>query len=243
MSGAASGTNLPFHHGQTLPSLHGVFLTPGTQAGGAYKHPNRFNALPTGLASSSLQHSSGGPPLYTPPNATVVTVAHPNHQVPSVITATTLGDLVAPAVAGVAAPNPIELSPLQMSLTRTGRKGAKRNLPGQTFEPNLRKVQRRLRREGADAGAVERLESGIFLDGTITKVALKAPMSPDQRRARNGTQRYMLVVKIVPRSHREVDYQCLLCPSQGRVEFKNREDTLRHLYKDHFGLSSDCEYW
>lgn len=236
--------NVPFGLEQTHPILHG-FLDPGTQGVGAYIDPNEFKSLPTGVASSLLQHSSGGPPSYTRLNATVVTLAPPNHQVSSAIAANTTGNLVVPPTcnAGVAAPNPIEFGTLQISRTRTGRKGPKRNLPGRVFEPSLRKVQERLRGEGADTGAVERLQSEIFLDGAITKGALKAPMSLDQRRARTGTQRYMLVVEIVRRSLREADYQCLLCPFQARVEFKNREDTLRHLYKDHFGLSSDCTYW
>ena len=157
-----------------------------------------------------------------------------------------MGDMVTAPPAGsadMAALNLVELGASQMSRTRTGRCGPKRGKPGRKFEPDLEKVQQRLEYEGADAGAIESLRSDIFLDGTITRAALKMPMSSDQRRTRNGTQKYMLLVEIVPYWNGEVDHRCLLCPSQARPGFKNREDTLRHLYKAHFGLSVDCDHW
>jgi len=245
MPWAAPGINLPFPYGQ---SLHGGALHSGTHAGGARLYPNGFiNTLSTGVTPSSPQHWSGESPSYTPVNAlnaTVATLTPPNHQVTSAMAVNTAGDNIAAPPAGCACVAVLSLIDLgALSRTKTGRSGPKRGVPGRTFEPDLETVQQRLRREGADAGAVEFLRSDVFPDGTITRAALKLPMSPDQRRGRNGTQKYMLLVEIVPRSHREVDHRCLLCPSHARVEFKNREDTLRHLYKDHFGLSVDCDDW
>jgi hypothetical protein len=239
--------HLPFYHQQAYPGVHGGLPYPGTHFGGNCIRPNELNALSTEVAASSPQHWWEERPFDTPPNGTGVMLEPPNHQV-SMTVVNTIGDLVATPPASAATPSPPVVSApaaRQMSKTRTGRNGPRRGLPGQTFEPNVEKVQRRLRSEGADAGAVACLHSEIFLDGTIAMRALKAPMSLAQRRGREagGTQKYMLLVKVVPRSQKEVDHQCLLCPSRARAEFKNREDSLRHLYKDHFGLSFDCEDW
>ena len=114
------------------------------------------------------------------------------------------------------------------------------------FEESLEKVQERLRKEGAEVGAVECLGSEIFVDGKITKAALKAEMTQEQREARRGKQKYMLLLDVVeyPQgSNEERNHRCLLCRPAARVEYKNREDSLRHIYKDHFGLSFDCEFW
>ena len=118
-----------------------------------------------------------------------------------------------------------------------------RGLPERTFEPDLKKVQERLRSEGADVGAVERLRTEIFVDGKITQAALKTDMTLDQRRTHEGKKKYMLLLEVVayPDSYRR--YRCMLCPPWARVEFKNRQDSLRHFYKDHFGLAFVCSYW
>ena len=182
------------------------------------------------------------------PHSTVSMMLAPsNDQVTSVMAANSVGNgnlIVAPSAngAGVTAPNRIEYS--ARSKTRSGRNGTKRGLPGREFEPNLEKVQQRLTIEGGDAGAIECLRNDIFLDGAITKAALKAGMTLDQRRSREGTQKYMLLLKVVRRPQSsEKDHQCLLCPSWEPVEFKNREDSLRHFHKEHFGLSFDCSDW
>ena len=234
-------TNLAFPHGQSYPSTHGGALHFGTHVGGG--------PLSTGVTSSSPQRWSGGNLLYTPVNthsASGVTLAPPNHRVTSVMAVNSIDDAVASppaASAGAAVLNPTGFGAPQMSRTRTGRNGPKRGAPGRKFEPNLEHVQQRLRREGGDAGAIDYLRSDIFPDGIITRAGLKSLMSPDQRRVHHGTQKYMLLVEIVLHPQRGVDHRCLLCPSLARAEFKNREDPLRHLYKDHFGLSVDCDEW
>ena len=215
MPWSAPGTNLAFPPGQSYSMTYEGVLHVGTYAGGAPMGP-----LSTGATSSLPQHWS----------------------------VNNIGDTVASppaASAGVAVLNPIGFRAPHphMSRTRTGRSGPKRGLPGREFEPNLEHLQQRLRREGGDAGAIDYLRSDIFPDGIITRAALKSLMSPEQRREHHGTQKYMLLVEILPHPQRGVDHRCLLCPSRARAEFKNREDPLRHLYKDHFGLSVDCDEW
>ena len=242
------GTNVAFPREQSYPSTHEGGLHFGTHAG-----DGPINPLSTGVSSSTPQHWSGGNLLYTPVlpvdtlNASGVTLAPPNHQVTSVMAVNEIGDMVASPPADsthVAVLNPAGLSTPHMSRTKTGRRGPKRGLPGRIFQPNLEHVQQRLRWERGDARAINYLRSDIFHNGIITRAGLKSLMTPDQRRVHHhGTQKYMLLVEIVPHPQRGVDHRCLLCPSRSRAEFKNREDVLRHLYKDHFGLSVDCDQW
>lgn len=217
-------------HGQAYPSGYSE-----THAGG--------NTMSMGVASSSPLHLPQESHHYTPLNATSVTLTPSNHQVTSAIAVNAMGSSTAASLAGT--PNPTEFDAPQMSKTRTGRNAAKRCLPGRPFEQDLQIVQERLRSEGADVEAVERLRSEIFLDGEITKAALKTEMTRDQRSTREGKQKYMLLLEVVARphsSHKEKDHRCLLCPYWARAEFKNREDSLRHFHKDHFGLSFVCSW-
>jgi hypothetical protein len=246
MSWGAPGTSgypIPFRHGPAYPSTHGGLPYPESQAGGAYMRPGVFNAMSTGVALSSPPHLWKESPHYTPPNGTSVSLPPSNRQATSATVLTATGNSTVGPPAGT--PNPTKYSVPQMSKTRTGRKGPRRCLPGRPFEQDLEKVQERLRSEGADVGAVERL-SEIFLHGKITKAALRTDMTLDQRRTREGKQKYMLLLEVVPRpdgSQKESDHLCLLCPPWARAEFKNREDSLRHFHKDHFGLSFACGHW
>jgi hypothetical protein len=235
---------MPLRHRQAYPSTHGEFSYPEMHAGGACIHPNMFHTLSTGVASGLPPHLSKESPSYTALDATIVTLTPSTRQVTSTTVANAMGNSIAAPPGGTA--NPTGFSVPQMSKTKTGRNASKRGLPGRMFERNLEKVQERLRSEGADIGAVERLGSEIFLDGNITKTALKTDMTLDQRRTREGKQKYMLLLEVVLRphsSHVERDHCCLLCPPWARAEFKNREDSLRHFHKDHLGLSFDCGYW
>ena len=218
---------MPSRHVQAYPSVHSE-----THAGG--------NGMSTGVASSSPPDLPKEPLHYTPFNATSVMWTPSNDQTTSATVVNAMGDSTVAPPAGTTG-----FAKRQMSKTRTGRTAAKRCLPGQRFEHNLTKVQERLRGEGADYGAVERLRE-IFLDGTITKAALKADMTLNQRRTREGKQKYMLLLEVLTRphgSHVEKDHCCLLCPPWARAEFKNREDSLRHFHKDHFGLPFLCSHW
>ena len=224
------GDPVPSGHGKTYPCAYSE-----THAGG--------NTMSTGLSSSSPLHLTKEGHHYIPLNATSVALTPSNHQGTSAMAVNAMGSSTAASPAST--PNPTEFGALHMSKTRTGRKAAKRCLPGRSFERDLQKVQERLRSEGADVGAVERLRSDIFLDGKITKAALKAEMTRDQRSTRDGKQKYMLLLDVVARSHgshKEKDHRCLLCPSWARTEFKNREDSLRHFHKEHFGLSFICSW-
>ena len=235
-----SDYRIPFHSGQAYPSTQGGPSHPETQAGGAYMYPGVPYAMSTGAAWSWPSHSNGTSVTLTWP---------PYHHASSAAVLSSTGHSTATPPAGTA--NPTEFSGPQrskMSTTRTGRTALMRCVPGRPFEQRLERVQERLTGEGADVGAVERLRSEIFTNGNITKAALRANMTLDQRTMvdgtlREGKQRYMMLLEVVPRPDSECDHQCLLCPPWARAEFKNREDSLRHFHKDHFGLSFDCGHW
>lgn len=243
ISWGATGTS--DRQGQAYPSIYGGVSYPETYARDAWMQPNAFNAMSTtGAAVGSPPHLSKEGLHYTPLNGTGLTLTPSNHQVAPATVLSATGNSTTSSPAG--APNPTEFSVRRMSKTRTGRNGPRRCLPGRPFERNLEKVQERLKSEGADIGAVERLRSDIFRDGKITKAALKTDMTLDQRSEREGKQKYMLLLEVVPRpdsSRKESDHRCLLCPPWARAEFKNREDSLRHFHKDHFGLSFVCSHW
>ena len=257
---AVGSVDLSMPYGQNHPMAYGGALHIGTHAGGG-----PISTLSTGVTASPPEQWSGGNLLYAPVishNANDVMLVPPNHhhQVANdsdvMLVPPNHHHQVAPvnhtitpppaASAGAAVPNPIGFGAPHpnLSRTRTGRSGPKRGMLGQEFEPNLERVQQRLGWEGGDARAIENLRNDIFPDGIITRAGLKSLMSPEQRRrVRHGTQKYMLLVETLPHPQRGVDHRCLLCPSQTRAEFKNREDTLRHIYKDHLGLSVDCDQW
>jgi len=229
------GTNLPFPLGESHPSIHEGVVEPW-----AYARGDPIGELLTGIMPGPPQRHWSEyflTPVSTL-NASEATLSLPNHQVTSVMAVNNIGDMVAapPATSARVAP------PLQMSRSRTGRRCTRPRLPGQGFDPDLRLVQQRLRREGGDDGAINYLRSEIFPDGRITREAFMSPMSQAQRKVCPGTQKYMLLVERVPHRGGE-DHRCLLCPVEARVEFKNPRDILRHLYKDHFGLSVDCGDW
>ena len=226
----APGTSeypVPSRHVQAYPSVHSQ-----THAGDS--------VMSTVVASTSPPHLPKESLNYTPCNATSVMWTPSHHQATSTTVVNAMGNSTAALPAGT-----IESAERQMSKTRTGRIASKRCLPGQRFEQNLTKVQERLKVEGADVGAIERLRE-IFIDGRITKAALKAEMTLNQRRTREGKQKYMLLLDVLTRphgSHIEKDHCCLLCPPWARAEFKHREDSLRHFHKDHFGLPFVCSHW
>ena len=111
------------------------------------------------------------------------------------------------------------------------------------YEGEVAKLKARLLAKGADEQAVE-LCDGIFKNG-VTIEALEERMTREQcdvLRVRDGKQ-FRLFLKLVGGANDGVTgrHRCCLC-SPGK-EYKNHRDALRHLLKDHFGLSFKCERW
>ena len=111
------------------------------------------------------------------------------------------------------------------------------------FEGDIAKLKERLLEKGASAWAVE-LCDAIFKNG-VTIEALEERMTREQceRLAVRDGKRFRLFLEFVGKRNGQITgrQRCCLCPP-GK-EYKYHRDALRHLLKDHFGLSFRCERW
>jgi hypothetical protein len=115
-------------------------------------------------------------------------------------------------------------------------------LPTQ-FEGDIAKLITRLLAKGANKQVVE-LCNTVFKNG-ITIEALEERMTREQCEGlgvRDGKQ-FRLFLQLVVGANGQMTgrHRCCLC-SPGK-EYKNHRDALRHLLKDHFGLSFRCGRW
>ena len=111
------------------------------------------------------------------------------------------------------------------------------------FEGDVAKLKARLLAKGANEQAVELCDI-VFKIG-VTIEALEERMTREQCEelgVRDG-KKFRLFLELVRGANGRVTgrHRCCLC-SPGR-EYKNHRDALRHLLKDHFGLSFRCERW
>ena len=111
------------------------------------------------------------------------------------------------------------------------------------FEGNLVKLKVRLLAKGANEQVVELCDT-VFKNG-VTIEALEERMTREQCEelgVRDGKQ-FRLFLELVGGANGRMTgrHRCCLC-SPGK-EYKNHRDALRHLLKDHFGLSFKCERW
>jgi hypothetical protein len=128
--------------------------------------------------------------------------------------------------------------------TTTGRR-APVSAPPQDFEGDPEVLAFRLIREGADPDAVDIIRRWIFVPN-VTEQALRAPIKSRELSLRHGGVKLnwqMLLQVTEEAASGEQSYCCRLCPPERRPEYKNAPDGLRHLKRDHFGLSVACQYW
>jgi hypothetical protein len=111
------------------------------------------------------------------------------------------------------------------------------------FEGEIAKLKAQLLENGASKWAVE-LCDAIFKNG-VTIEALEERMTREQcekLRVCDG-KKFRLFLEIVGKANGQTPgrHRCGLCPP-GKV-YKHHRDALRHLLKDHFGLSFRCPRW
>ena len=111
------------------------------------------------------------------------------------------------------------------------------------FEGEVPKLKARLLAKGANRHVVELCDI-VFKNG-VTIEALEERMTRGQCESlgvRDGKQ-FRLFLELVGKADGRMAerHQCCLCPP-GK-EYRNHRDALRHLLKDHFGLSFKCERW
>ena len=102
----------------------------------------------------------------------------------------------------------------------------------------------RLADEGADPDAVDLIRSVIFV-AEVTEEAITAPIQSRELSLKYGGVKKMwqLLLQVTDISPDATSYCCRLCPKEQRPEYKNAADNLRHLKRDHFGISVACQYW
>lgn len=123
---------------------------------------------------------------------------------------------------------------------RTSRPRATRG-PVVQFEADPNALATRLLNEGADSTAVQHLCSQIFNNEVSARALTVKSICREQSTSTSSTRsKYRLLLADVERKDGSNGYCCLLCPQGRRKEYKNPQDSIRHLRKAHFGISARC---
>jgi len=127
--------------------------------------------------------------------------------------------------------------------TRPSRSRATRG-PVVQFEADANALATRLLNEGADSTAVELLSTQVFNNGVSVKALTVKSICREQSTSSSSTRsKYRLLLADVERKDGSKGYCCLLCPAGRRKEYKNPQDSIRHLCKAHFGIASYCGWY
>lgn len=122
---------------------------------------------------------------------------------------------------------------------KSRKKSDVRLIPDTPHDPAISAVAKKLQDTEADPSAIDFMCHGIFPDGTITLEALMAPMTMQEvteYSVEEGTPKYRGLLS----REREV-YNCRLCPEDNKLDFKDPEEGLHHMTKDHFDMGYSCD--
>ena len=134
--------------------------------------------------------------------------------------------------------------------SRTSRK----RVPGVRYEPDVHKLQERCILQGGECGAIALIPQ-IFAKGVHKEALVRLRTGEEvasQAFGEGPGPVYLCFLQAVEESSAEEDHQtcvtrytCRLCPGPSDTKFswKNERDVLRHLRKQHFGLSDSCDRW
>ena len=127
--------------------------------------------------------------------------------------------------------------------TRTGLPRATRG-PAVQFESDTNALATRLLNEGADNTAVELLLTHIFNNEVSARALTVNSICRKQSTGTSSTRsKYRLLLADVEKKDGSKGYCCLLCPQGRRKEYKNPQDSIRHLRKAHFGIAVSCNWY
>ena len=99
----------------------------------------------------------------------------------------------------------------------------------------------RLLNEGADSTAVEFLSTQVFNNEVSARALTVKSICGEQSTNTSSTRsKYRGLLADVEREDGSKGYCCLLCPQGRRKEYKNPQDSIRHLRKAHFGIADSC---
>ena len=130
----------------------------------------------------------------------------------------------------------------QLLISRSARKRKKcgpRLIPDTPYDAAISNIAKKLRDTEAEPSAIEYLCDGVFPSGTITLEALRSPMSADDAarfQVDPGTQKYRGLFS----KEREV-FNCRLCSEYDKLDFKDPEEALHHMTRDHFDMGYSCD--
>ena len=125
---------------------------------------------------------------------------------------------------------------------RRKRSPGPRMLPDTPYDAAISSVSNRLREAEAEPEAVDFLTNGLFPDGTISLTTLMTEMTKEEVtkfQVSPGTLKYHGLL----RRDKDIVY-CRLCPEVDQLDFRDPEEALHHIAKNHFemGYSCDCEW-
>jgi hypothetical protein len=121
------------------------------------------------------------------------------------------------------------------------------------YEPDVHKIQERCIRQGGERGAITLIPQ-VFAKGVHKEALVRLRTGEEvssQAFGEGPGPVYLCFLQAVEESSAEGDqtfvtrYTCRLCPGPSDTKFswKNERDVLRHLRKQHFGLSDSCDHW
>ena len=131
--------------------------------------------------------------------------------------------------------------------SRTSRK----RVPGVHYEPDIHKLQERCIRQGGEYGAIALIPQ-IFARGVHKEALVRLRTGEEVAFGEDPGPVYLCFLQAVEESSTGKEdqtcvtrYTCRLCPGSSDTKFswKNERDVLRHLRKQHFGLSDSCDLW
>jgi len=127
----------------------------------------------------------------------------------------------------------------QLLVSKKSRnKSGPRLIPDTPHEAAVSAAVEKLQGKEAEPAAIEFLCNGVFPDGTISLEALRAPITAQEAtrfQVEEGAQKYRGLLS----REREV-FNCRLCPEDNKLDFKDPEEALHHMAKDHFDMGYSC---
>ena len=129
------------------------------------------------------------------------------------------------------------MNPLLVSKKARKKRGP-RLIPDTPYNEAIDAVAKKLQETEADPLVIDYLCDGIFLDGKITLEALKEPI-PVQVATKFQVDEGVPMYRGLLSREREV-FNCRLCPEDNKLDFKDPEEALHHMTKDHFDMAYSC---
>jgi hypothetical protein len=128
---------------------------------------------------------------------------------------------------------------LEKNKRRKKKNRGARMLPDTPYDPVISTVTKKLREAEAEPEALDFLTSGIFPDGAISLVSLKTEMTQEEIDDFQFPPRTLKYHGLLRRD-REIVY-CRLCPEDNQLDFKDPEEALHHMTKDHLDMGYSCD--